>query len=823
MERLRFSIAALVCCVAGLWLTLPPSASTAADEGAAAATNAANDTAKNDAAKVDYTRHVKPILAKRCYKCHGPAESEGGLRLDRRDAALAELDSGETGVVPGEADASEVIRRITESDESLRMPPEEKPLSDEEIATLRRWIDQGAEWKEHWAFATPTRPDVPKPKDARWGRNPIDAFILAKLEAAGLRPAPPADKLALLRRAYYDLTGLPPTPEDVDAFLADESDSAYEKVIDRLLDSPHYGEKWARHWLDLVRYAETNGYERDNPKDNVWKYRDYVIQSFNEDKPYDRFVIEQLAGDELDEPTAESITATGYYRLGLWDDEPVDREQAFHDGLDDVIVTTSEAFLGLTVGCARCHDHKLDPIPQTDYYRLQAFFANLQHGNTQRDIGSDEARRRREQLERQHGEELARLRDKIETFENRVFETFSNPEKEDAKDARVRRRMIAERRANVLDKSELREYLALKEEERRASRSKLPPLDKALAAAERGDRAPDTFVLLRGNAHAQGDKVEPGIPQVISTGKLEIPEVGRNGSSHRRLALARWIASPENPMTARVMANRIWQFHFGRGIVRSASDFGFQGTPPTHPLLLDWLAAEFVDGGWSVKAMHKQIMLSSAYRMSSQGDEAALAKDPLNDLFWRFDMRRLTAEEIRDSILSATGELNTQMFGPSVFPPLPAEVLATASRPGAGWNTSPPEQAARRSIYVHVKRSLRHPMLQSFDAPDTDSGCAVRVSTTVPTQALSMLNSQFMREQADKLATRLEAARPDGLAAKVIFATRLTTGRTPDDREVNDDVKFIESLQAEEGLPAEQALRHYCLLMLNTNEFVYLD
>ncbi|MEX2187466.1 MAG: DUF1553 domain-containing protein [Pirellulales bacterium] len=817
MERLRIAITALLWCVAGVWLTAATGAVAAADDG--------DPSASADAAQADFTRHIQPIFAKRCYKCHGPAVHEAGLRLDRREAAVADLESGETAIVPGKADASAVLQRISESDADLRMPPEGegKPLTADEIATIRRWIDDGAKWSQHWAFTAPTRPAEPKPRDAAWVRNPIDAFILHRLEAAGLKPAPPADKLALLRRAYYDLTGLPPTPEDVDAFLADESENAYEKVVDRLLDSPHYGEKWARHWLDLVRYAETDGYERDNPKENVWKYRDYVIAAFNDDKPYDRFAIEQLAGDELEPPTAESITATGFYRLGLWDDEPVDREQAYYDGLNDIIVTSGETFLGLTIGCARCHDHKLDPIPQTDYYQMLAFFHNLQHGNTQRDIGSDEARKKHAELEREHGAELARLRERIATIENRIYETFSNPEKEDAKDERVRRRMIAERRGRVLAKDELREYLALKEEERRASRTKLQPLDKALAAQERGDRAPDTFVLMRGNAHAQGDKVEPGVPQAIAVGKLDVPELGRNGSSGRRLALARWIASPENPMTARVMVNRIWQFHFGRGIVRSSSDFGYQGTPPTHPQLLNWLAAEFVERGWSMKSMHKLIMMSSVYRMSSAGVEAALAKDPTNELFWRFDMRRLTAEEVRDSILAASGELNSKMFGQSIFPPLPDEVLATASRPGAGWNTSSPEESARRSIYVHVKRSLRHPMLQNFDAPDTDTSCAVRVSTTVPTQALGMLNSRFIGEQADKLAERLESERPDGLAAKVIHAIRLTTGRTPDDAEVNGDVAFIESLQSEEGMSAEKALRQYSLLILNTNEFVYLD
>ncbi|MEK6236561.1 MAG: DUF1549 and DUF1553 domain-containing protein, partial [Planctomycetales bacterium] len=580
---------------------------------------------------------------------------------------------------------------------------------------------------------------------------------------------------------------------------------------------------WARHWLDLVRYAETNGYERDNPKDNVWKYRDYVIQAFNQDKPYDRFVIEQLAGDEVEPATAESITATGMYRLGLWDDEPVDRPQAYYDGLDDVIVTTSQAFLGLTVGCARCHDHKLDPIPQTDYYQMLAFFHNLKHGNTQIPVGSEEEKRRHGELVKKHGEKLKVLRDKIALVEKRIVATFSNPEKEDAKDANTRRRMIAQKRGQVLPKEELRAYLALKKDERLISRTTLPPIDKALAAQEKGDRAPETFVLGRGSAHAKGEKVEPGFPQVISQGNPVLPEKGRNGSSLRRLVLAEWIASPKNPMTAWVMANRIWQFHFGRGIVRTSSDFGYQGAAPTHPELLDWLASEFVNRGWSMKSLHRLIMNSNAYQMSTKADAGALAKDPSNDLFWRFDMRRLTAEEIRDTILSVGGTFNPKLFGPNIFPPLPREVLATASRPGAGWGKSSPEESARRSIYIRIKRSLRHPMMVGFDAPDTDSSCAVRVSTTVPTQALSMLNSQFMNEQATVFAKRLEEDQPEDLLAQVTHAIRLTTGRAPQDAEVSADIRFIDSLRIEEELSPRDALRIYCLVLLNANELIYLE
>jgi hypothetical protein len=808
------------------WIALAavagPRSAGAADPAADPAPGTAAGTAA-DTPTVNFTLDIQPIFAKRCYKCHGPAENEGGLRLHTRDTALAELDSGDFAVVPGDAKASAVLHRITSTSADERMPPEDAPLTEKEVATIRRWIEQGAPWGQHWAFTKPARPPQPEVRDAAWVRSPVDAYILERLEAAGLSPAPPADKVALLRRAYYDLIGLPPTPEEIDAFLADDSAEAFEKVVDQLLRSPHYGEKWARHWLDLVRYAETNGYERDNPKENVWKYRDYVIGALNDDKPYDRFIIEQLAGDEIESATAETITATGFYRLGLWDDEPVDGMQAFYDGLDDVIVTSSQAFLGLTIGCARCHDHKLDPIPQTDYYRLLAFFHNLKHGNTQRRVASEVESRRHAELTKMHGEALAALREKIIAIENRIIDSFTDAEKEDARDERVRQLMIAQRRAGVLSAEELGDYLSRKEEEKRLTHTVLPPLDNALAAQENGDRAPETFVLMRGNAHAKGEQVEPGFPEAVAAAGAELPQVGRNGSSLRRLALAEWIASPENPLTARVMVNRIWQFHFGRGLVRSSSDFGYQGTPPTHPELVDWLAVEFVERGWSIKSLHKVIMLSSAYQMSSQRSAAALEKDPTNNLFWRFDMRRLTAEEIRDTILAAGGTLNRKMYGPYVFPPLPQEVLATASRPGAGWNTSPPQEAARRSIYVHVKRSLRHPMLVGFDAPDTDTSCAVRDSTTVPTQALSMLNGQFMQEQAGTLAKRLEQERPGDVAAQVAHAIRLTTGRVPGDSEVEGDVKFIEVLKSDEKLSPQEALRMYCLLILNTNEFIYLE
>lgn len=933
--------------------------------------------------RVDFARQVQPIFAKHCYKCHGPSADEGGLRLNSREAALAELDSGDFAIVPGKLDSSEILHRITSTDDDERMPPEGKPLADDEVAAILGWIEQGAEWEIHWAFRKPSRPAEPTVKNSAWVRSPVDAFILSRLEAAGLKPAPPADKVALLRRAYYDLIGLPPPPEEVAAFLADDSPRAFEKVVDRLLDSPQYGEKWARHWLDLVRYAETNGYERDSKKELIWKYRDYVIRSFNEDKPYDCFIEEQIAGDELPDKDADSITATGFYRLGIWDDEPADRERARYDYLDDILRTTGETFLGLTIGCARCHDHKIDPILQTDYYSLLSFFSDISpHGAGKTNLVPistplDQAEFDRKTAEKQKLEtrlqqqiaaiesdfisRLAKARPELKINEKKSknagtvavladsidsgqpweytltkpadnwFEiafddsqwkkgpggfgsqgtpgsvvrtdwrtsdiwlrkdfgledipgklTLKVHHDEDAEiylngkqiatfsgyvtqyktlditaealDVLQTGRntlaihcrqtgggqyidagliadfsgtpvavLVKRHGAEILGNEKLAELDRLRQElDTRQAQTLEMKTEFAMAVAERGRNK--TWVLGRGNPTMKGDEVGPAFPHILDPPAAEVPSAYDTGqTSGKRRVLAEWLASPDNVMTARVMANRIWQHHFGRGIVRSTSDFGYQGTAPTHPELLDWLAAEFVDGGWRIKPLHKQIMLSSAYQMSSQGNDEALAKDPTNDLFWRFDMRRLTAEELRDSILVVVGTLNPAMYGPEIYPPLPAEVLATASRPDAAWGRSSPEEAARRSIYVHVKRSLRPPMMADFDVPDTDTACAVRVSTTVPTQALGMLNSKFMNEQAATLADRLVAQQPDDLAAQVALAIRLTTARAPIDTEIKADAGFIESLQTDENLSPQDALRLYCLMILNTNEFVYLD
>jgi hypothetical protein len=700
-----------------------------------------------------FEQEVLPILKANCFKCHGNGKARGGLSLASRAGVLKGGDLG-PAVSLTQPDDSVLLRAIHYQG-GLKMPPDGR-LKPAAVATLTKWVRAGLPYpdggpapvvanpkglrvtdadRDYWAYRPVRRPEPPAVKNRAWVRNPVDAFILAGLEAKGLSPNPEADRRALARRVHYDLTGLPPAPEEIDAFVNDPAPDAYERLLDRLLASPQYGEKWARHWLDLVRYGETNGFEFDRAKPFVWRYRDYVIDAFNRDLPYDQFVREQLAGDRLAAVTPRTLTATGFFLLGQWDDGAADRVLQRYEALDSILSTTGQVFLGMSLGCARCHDHKRDPIPQRDYYRLLAFFHNL-------------------------GDLTGR------------------------KTQRVR------------------------------PQGSGPPID-VLAVSERG-LAP-TYVLLRGNPRAQGDRVEAGFPEVLVRGS------GEKAPPEGRLALAIWLTDADNPLTARVLVNRLWQHHFGRGILPTPNDFGKLGEPPTHPELLDWLASEFVAGGWRIKRMHRLLMTSSAYRMSVRGNERALRLDPANTRFWRFNLRRLSAEEVRDSMLAVSGRLNLKMGGPSVYPPIPREVLAGQSRPGAGWKTSPPDEAARRSVYVHVKRSLLVPLLAQFDLADTDSSCPVRFTTTVSTQALGLLNGEFSSEQAAAFARRLTREAPAGLEAQVRRAIRLTTGRIPAAEEVADDIAFVNRLRRTEGLGEDEALRFYCLMLLNANEFIYLE
>jgi hypothetical protein len=779
---------------------------------------------------VSFLHDVKPLLARRCVSCHGPTASEGGLRLDDPDRAIAELDSGAHAIVPGNIEESALLARVTATDESERMPPEGKALTEAEVETLKKWIAAGAKWEKHWAFVPPKRHVPPQVKDAAWSQNPIDAFIAARLEQEQLSPAPAADRRTLMRRASYGVTGLPPTVEEVDAFVQDERPDAWERLVDHLLASPHYGEHWARHWLDLVRFAETNSFERDGLKPNAWKFRDYVIRAFNDDKPYDQFIREQLAGDELNEVTDETMIATGYYRLGTWDDEPADPLQARYDDFDDIISTTSQAMLGLTVGCARCHDHKIDPIPQTDYYGLLAFFADVTpyadvyerdpDRFSQWDMTSPENRARRGALR----EKEKTIQEEMTAIEEVGIGRMPVGDQEISRTP-DRQKLIQDKLEQYLNISEWQLYQdTSKRLESVKDEYKMPAPESALALAKCEPHPPATHVLMRGNPHVPGDEVKPHFPELFGEKAPEIPEPAEGArSAGRRRVLADWIASPRNMLTARVIANRVWQHHFGRGLVRSSNNFGGLGEPPTHPELLDFLALWLVDHNWQLKPLHRLIMTSNAYRMSSSANETALAMDPANDLMWRFDMRRLGAEEIRDAALSTSGKLNTAMFGSGFYPKLSAEVLATQSRPGDGWGESTPKDRARRSVYIHVKRSLLTPMLTAFDFPDVDASCEARFVTTQPGQALTMLHGEFMNDQAGKFAERVTAEAGAAPADQVALALRLALQRTATDEEIADGIDLLQRLTSERDLAPRDALRYWCLTVLNLNEFCYLD
>lgn len=803
-----------------------------------------------------YEKEVRPILTQHCLKCHGqePEKLRGGLDMTRRKGLL---EGGDTGPAfnPKKPEDSLLLSALHYRD-GLEMPPSGK-LPEKTIATLTQWVRDGLPWtpgqegekkverptigpdKNYWAYQPITRPVPPTVKDARWVKTPVDAFIRSQQEAANITPVAPAAKATLCRRAYYDLTGLPPTPEQIDAFVADRSPDAFARLIDELLASPHYGEKWGRHWLDLVRYAETNGFERDGPKPHAWRYRDYVIRSFNSDKPYNQFLREQLAGDELNPDDPESVIATGYYRLGLWDDEPADPKLALFDGYDDYVTVTGQAMLGMTLNCCRCHDHKGDFFPHADYYRFAAFFRDIRPYSetrsviskySQRDITSKANRKLYETELAERHKQIEALEAKMRPLEDYAIRKMVPEDQlavQDGKRAEIVRKVPA-----FLDPLLKPRYQALRHQRDELRRRPNPYQEFALAVNFCDARPPATHLLIRGNPHSPAKEVQPGFPGVLGFPDPQIPEPGPNAtSSGRRTALANWIASSKNPLTARVMANRLWHYHFGFGLVASPNDFGKLGLKPTHPQLLDWLASELqhptwhANGAepWSLKRMHRLLMLSNVYQLSSTADERNLGADPANALRWRFDLRRLTAEEVRDSILMASGNLNLKMFGPSVYPKMPPEVLAGQSRPGEGWPTSPPQEANRRSVYVHIKRSLQVPILATHDQADSESSCPIRYTTTVPTQALGMLNGEFLTTQAAAFADRLRHDAPNDLTAQVIRAIRLTTGRKPTDAELADDLGFIRGMMVKHKLDDRTALTRYALLILNTNEFAYLD
>ena len=650
--------------------------------------------------------------------------------------------------------------------------------------------------RAHWAFQPVQAPIVPEVNDRNWATNPIDRFVLAGLEAKGWTPAPPAKPQALLRRIALDVTGLPPTPDEQSAFLdrCQTNPTATELLIDELLARPSHGERWARRWLDVVRFAESNGYERDAPKPLAWKYRDYVIRAFNADKPFNRFATEQLAGDELaDGTTAETLIATGYFRLGPWDDEPADPRQDRFDQLDDLVVTTSEVFLGLTLGCARCHDHKFEPVTQRDYYRLAAVFAPLRRPLDER------------------------------TELTVPIGTPAEVAAERRRDARIAPLARALERAKRSPQSFGRAFrIATLTREIGLIRQVTPDLPGAYVLREPASEPPPTHLLIRGQAAAPGPRVGPGVPDVLAKVQPDFPTATAGAAtSRRRLALAAWLTDRGNPLTARVIVNRVWQGHFGVGLVRSSNDFGTMGDPPTHPELLDWLAAWFVDHGWSLKALHRLILTSATYQMSVQNEPKHAAEDPENLFLWRRPYQRLEAEPIRDAMLAASGRLDRALYGPSMYPFVPREAIEAHSDPDTVWPPFDESASDRRTIYAFIKRSLVVPMLDLLDLCDPSRSAARRNVSSVPTQALTLLNGDFVNRQARHLAARLEREAADD-PARLDRAFALTLCRPPTAAERRTALAFLNEGDGSTQ-SRHEALVQFCRAMFNTNEFMYPD
>lgn len=782
----------------------------------------ANSTA---AVEVDFSRQIRPILAKQCFSCHGPDKQESGVALHEFAKAISESDNGLKPIVPGDWNSSEILKRIASDDPSVRMPPEGSGLSKQQIELFKNWVQSGAEYKEHWAFVPLSNPLPPSVHAPATPNNPIDAFVYARWNKDSLKPAPPAEPRTLVRRLFFDCIGVPPDLETVERFAKNPSESAYAELVDQLLADPRFGERMARDWLDLVRYAETNSFERDGPKPNAWKYRDYVIDALNNDKPYDRFLLEQLAGDELDVPNSESLTATGFYRLGIWDDEPADPLQAKFDGYDDLVTTIGQGVLGLTLNCARCHDHKIDPIPQKDYYQMVAFLRDVtpygargdEKSNNQIDVSKNDLARRNEELKKR----LKETRESIRRLEELGIAKMTDEDKKAAKGP-DRDKVARERLKSQLEPAQWDEYEDLKklaEVDRKEMESL--PLDFRLGLAKCDATPEQTYVLMRGSPQAPGDLVEPAFPKLFQDEKpvLDGPKVNSAG---RRTLLAKWMTSPTNRLTGRVIANRIWQRHFGRGIVRSSNNFGQLGDPPTHPELLDYLSQQLVRFEWHLKPLHRMMLMSQTYRLSSTGDPESVQRDPGNDYFSRFNVRRLSAEEIRDAVLTTNGRINWEQHGPSFFPTVSDDVKAGQSVPGKGWGNSDAADRSRRSVYIFIKRSLIPPELSAFDFPETDSSCEARFLTTQAAQAMNMLNGAFLQEQSSHLAV-YAVKKGAGLTDNLRAAVELVYSRPAKEEEIQRAIKRIGGLREKFGLNESQAFREYCLVLLNSNEFIYLD
>ena len=803
----------------------------------------------------DLAEQAYSILEKNCQVCHGAAMQMSKLDLRTREQAIA---GGERGpaVHPGNLERS-WLWKLVSHEAKPEMPPGAK-LADEDLETLRQWIMAGAPYSEmavtdeeaarlsalnkleerpitpeerqRWAFQPPVRHDPPGAEAA----HPVDAFLGAKYAELGIEANPESDPRTLVRRVYLDLIGLPPTPAQVNAYVADASPDKWPKLIDGLLASPHYGERWGRHWLDLVHYADSGGYERDFDWPTMWRYRDYVVNAFNNDKPYDRFILEQIAGDEVDPDNPEAHIATGYLRMVL--DNNIKDERTRMDELDDNVSTTALTFLGMTVGCARCHNHKFDPIPQQDYYQMQAVFFSTQEvdyplvsgeevvrheaANEAIDAEQKPLRERIKDLEKPYREQLFEEKlDELPAYYRKAWETSEGDRTEG-------QRLNARQVEKLFGQVKLSEVLERMTEEQTAEREQLDlkieqldgqrpaPYATARTVAEAGPDPLPSYFLHRGDPGSKGSQMDPGVLTVAARQPVRFePPPADAGSSYHRRQFAEWIASERNPLTARVMVNRIWQHHFGEGIVRTPSNFGKMGEKPSHPELLDWLATEFVRSGWSIKQMHRTMLTSRAYRQSADDVEANVAKDPENRQFWRAPRKRLEAETIRDQILAAAGTLDLEVGGPAVRPYIDPDLWQSSTSRIWGGKEVGDRSTWRRSIYVFSKRSIRYPMFEAFDQPDMVGHAAERASSTVAPQALLLMNNAEILLQAKFFAQRLMQDAGADPVAQVDRAFELALAREPHAEEKAGAVEFIENNPT--------GLVDFCQAMFNLNEFVY--
>lgn len=771
-----------------------------------------------------FESRIRPVLVDQCLRCHGAQKQKAGLRLDGREHILRGSSGGPV-VVSGKPEQSSFIKAITHTDPDLKMPPDKK-LSDAQIADLTQWVKMGLPYpataaakvddrdkaRRAWAFQAPIDPAVPTVKATGWPQGSIDRFILAGLEAKGLRPAPRADKRTLLRRVTYDLIGLPPTPEEITAFLADDSPEAFARVVDRLLASPHYGERWGRHWLDVARYADSNGLDENVAFANAWRYRDYVIAAFNADRPYDQFVVEQLAGDLLDSPNLdvrrERLIATGFLALGPKVLAEVDERKMEMDIIDEQIDTVGRTFLGLTLGCARCHDHKFDPISTEDYYGLAGIFKStrtMEHFKKiarwyENPVGTPEQQAR-------HAEHQERIKQQKAAI--------------DAAQKKAREQLVASGKT-VAAKPDENLYSAETRAELKKLRTELTQLEKTApdlptALGVSDGKVENVPVHLRGDHLKLGKMVVRRVPEVLA-GSAPSFDTQHSG----RLQLARWLARPEHPLTSRVMVNRLWRWHFGQGLVGTPDNFGRLGEAPSNAALLDWLSRRFVEQDWSVKAMHRLIVLSSTYQMSTRHPDGVPNIDPDNRLLWRANIHRLEAEAVRDAILAVSGKLDRTMGGSMLKVPNRQHVFDHTSMDGTRYDTP------RRSVYLPLVRNNLYDVFPLFDATDAAVPSGDRATTTVAPQALFLMNSDFVRRACDALADRLLDAKEDDVA-RVRRLYAITFGREPSERERARAqsllAEFDKVLQAN-GLDAIQR-RHDSWAYLGqtlvaANEFLYI-